>query len=140
MLMGLKEGQEKMSKSDPDSAIFMEDTAEDVKRKIKKAYCPPGVVEANPCLDWIKHIIFGKFSSWSVDITDPKENKILETRTYTKYEDLEADYKAGVIYPTDLKVALTKSINALLEPVRKHFASGEPAKLLKQVQSYKVTR
>jgi tyrosyl-tRNA synthetase len=26
MLMGLKEGQEKMSKSDPDSAIFMEDT------------------------------------------------------------------------------------------------------------------
>lgn len=26
MLMGLKEGQEKMSKSDPDSAIFMEDS------------------------------------------------------------------------------------------------------------------
>ena len=25
--MGLKEGQEKMSKSDPDSAIFMEDSA-----------------------------------------------------------------------------------------------------------------
>jgi tyrosyl-tRNA synthetase len=34
MLMGLKEGQEKMSKSDPDSAIFMEDTADDVKRKV----------------------------------------------------------------------------------------------------------
>ena len=29
MLSGLKEGQEKMSKSDPDSAIFMEDTAGD---------------------------------------------------------------------------------------------------------------
>ena len=36
MLMGLKEGQEKMSKSDPDSAIFMEDTEADVKRKIKQ--------------------------------------------------------------------------------------------------------
>lgn len=34
MLMGLKEGQDKMSKSDPDSAIFMEDAAEDVKRKV----------------------------------------------------------------------------------------------------------
>jgi tyrosyl-tRNA synthetase len=33
-----------MSKSDPDSAIFMEDTAEDVRRKIKKAYCKEGVV------------------------------------------------------------------------------------------------
>jgi tyrosyl-tRNA synthetase len=31
MLMGLKEGQEKMSKSDPDSAIFMEDSAADVR-------------------------------------------------------------------------------------------------------------
>jgi hypothetical protein len=31
MLMGLKEGQEKMSKSDPESAIFMEDTAADVR-------------------------------------------------------------------------------------------------------------
>ena len=44
MLMGLKEGQEKMSKSDPESAIFMEDSAEDVKKKIKKAFCPPEVV------------------------------------------------------------------------------------------------
>ena len=37
MLMGLKEGQEKMSKSDPDSAIFMEDSDADVRRKIKQA-------------------------------------------------------------------------------------------------------
>ena len=36
MLMGLKQGQEKMSKSDPDSAIFMEDSEADVKRKIKQ--------------------------------------------------------------------------------------------------------
>ena len=29
-----------MSKSDPDSAVFMEDTVEDVTRKIMAAYCP----------------------------------------------------------------------------------------------------
>merc|ERR1719394_9053 len=40
MLYGLKAGQSKMSKSDPDSAIFMEDTPEDVERKIRNAYCP----------------------------------------------------------------------------------------------------
>ena len=40
MLYGLKAGQEKMSKSDPDSAVFMEDTREDVRRKIMNAYCP----------------------------------------------------------------------------------------------------
>jgi tyrosyl-tRNA synthetase len=30
MLMGMKEGQSKMSKSDPNSAIFMEDSRADV--------------------------------------------------------------------------------------------------------------
>jgi len=35
MMMGLKEGQEKSSKSDPESCIFMEDTVEDVNRKVK---------------------------------------------------------------------------------------------------------
>lgn len=57
MLPGLKEGQEKMSKSDPDSAIFMEDSAEEVRIKIKKAFCPPAVVAGNPCLGYVKHII-----------------------------------------------------------------------------------
>lgn len=59
MIAGLKEGQEKMSKSDPDSAIFMEDTEEDVKRKISKAFCEEGIVEGNPILDYTKHLIFG---------------------------------------------------------------------------------
>lgn len=66
--MGLKEGQEKMSKSDPESAIFMEDTAADVKRKIKKAYCPPQVVEKNPIMDYAKHIIFGYYGKMTVNI------------------------------------------------------------------------
>lgn len=30
-----------MSKSDPNSAIFMEDSEQEVKTKIKKAFCPP---------------------------------------------------------------------------------------------------
>jgi len=40
MMSGLLEGQEKMSKSNLDSAIFMEDSAEEVRRKIKKSFCP----------------------------------------------------------------------------------------------------
>lgn len=30
-----------MSKSNPNSAIFMEDSADDVRKKIKGSYCPP---------------------------------------------------------------------------------------------------
>lgn len=56
MLMGLKEGQEKMSKSDPDSAIFMEDAAEDVKRKVLTALCVLWIILIfirRHCLDFV---------------------------------------------------------------------------------------
>ena len=56
-----------MSKSDPDSAIFMEDSEADVNVKIKKAYCPPGVVDKNPILDYVKHLVFGKYGEFVVE-------------------------------------------------------------------------
>jgi hypothetical protein len=40
--------------------------AEDVKRKIKKAYCPPEVVEKNPILDYSQHIILGYYGTMTV--------------------------------------------------------------------------
>ena len=48
-----------MSKSNPDSAIFMEDSPKDVDRKIKKAFCREQDIENNPILDYCKNIIFG---------------------------------------------------------------------------------
>ncbi|XP_029123108.1 tyrosine--tRNA ligase 1, cytoplasmic isoform X2 [Elaeis guineensis] len=66
MLPGLQQGQEKMSKSDPSSSIFMEDEEAEVNLKIKKAYCPPKIVEGNPCLEYIKYIIFPWFGKFEV--------------------------------------------------------------------------
>ena len=136
MVMGLTEGQEKMSKSEPDSAIFMEDTAEDVKRKIKRAFCPPGIVEGNPCMDWIKHIVFGKLGSWTLKRSAENGGDV----DYAAYEAMAEDYVAGKLHPGDVKANLTDTLNAMLEPVRKHFASGEPKKLLEQVIKYRITR
>jgi tyrosyl-tRNA synthetase len=48
----------KMSKSHPDSAIFMTDTREDIKRKISKAWAPEGEIKENPVLEYCKYIIF----------------------------------------------------------------------------------
>ena len=53
-----------MSKSDPDSAIFMEDSIQDVNRKLK-AYCPIGIADDNPILDYAKHIVFGNLIKWN---------------------------------------------------------------------------
>eukprot|EP00752_Nemacystus_decipiens_P016438 g14694.t1 len=134
MLAGLKEGQAKMSKSDPDSAIFMEDTAADVKRKIKKAYCPPEVVEGNPVLDYCKHVLF----AWSGELTVSFREG--EPMTYTSYDDLEKDFVSGKIHPSELKPVVTDALNGILQPVRDHFAKGDAKKLLDTVRKFKVTR
>mmetsp|Transcript_41789 Transcript_41789/g.69809 ORF Transcript_41789/g.69809 Transcript_41789/m.69809 type:complete len:135 (-) Transcript_41789:549-953(-) len=68
MLMGLKQGQVKMSKSDPNSAIFMEDDASAVKKKIRQAYCPPGETKENPILDYCKHIIFNRNGKMTIKV------------------------------------------------------------------------
>lgn len=137
MMPGLKEGQEKMSKSDPESAIFMEDSAADVKTKIKKAFCPPEVVEGNPVLSYVKHIVLPMRGELVVNRSDENGG----AKTYTEQADLEADYAAGKLHPSDLKPAVTDAINHILQPVRDHFENDAQAKaLLQQIKAYKVTR
>jgi tyrosyl-tRNA synthetase len=60
--------------------------------------------------------------------------------TYDDYETLEADYRAGKVWPGDLKPAVTEALNRILEPVRQHFETGEPKKLLDKIKKFKVTR
>lgn len=36
------------------------------QRKIKKAFCPPEVVEGNPVVDYVQHIIFGYYGKMEV--------------------------------------------------------------------------
>jgi tyrosyl-tRNA synthetase len=59
---------------------------------------------------------------------------------YSDFASLEADFVSGKIHPGDLKPAVTDAINAIIEPVRQHFASGEPKKLLEKIKKFKVTR
>ncbi|KAF5736639.1 tyrosine--tRNA ligase cytoplasmic-like [Tripterygium wilfordii] len=137
MLPGLKQGQEKMSKSDPSSSIYMEDKEVEVNRKINKAYYPPYIVEGNPCLEYIKYIIFPWFNEFSVE--RGVENG--GNKTYNSYEELVADYEKGELHPYDLKPALSDALSWILQPVRDHFSRDANAKvLLKRVQGYRVTR
>ena len=112
MLFGLKAGQEKMSKSDPDSAVFMEDSVEDVTRKIMAAYCPSKPEEKtvakpaeasddagkesmhlveddlkNPCLDYIQNIVFGP----------PNSTFTCNGTTYDNFAAVRADFVSGKI-------------------------------------------
>ena len=63
-----------------------------------------------------------------------------EDIAYDSCDILEDDYKNGKIHPGDLKNAVRDALNRILEPVREHFASGEPKKLLDKIKKFKVTR
>ena len=148
MLMGLTEPKtdakgvdaaiaKKMSKSNPNSAIYMTDSEEEIKKKFKKAYCPEGQVEDNPVLEYFKYIIFEKFDKISIERPE-KFGGNLEFNSYSRLEKSFVDKK---IHPLDLKMNCSKYINELLEPVRKHFEKNKKAKkLLEQVNSFEVTR
>jgi tyrosyl-tRNA synthetase len=56
----------KMSKSKPDTCIYVHDTPEQIQKKLRSAYCPEKVVENNPVMDYSKHLIFRKFRSMSI--------------------------------------------------------------------------
>jgi tyrosyl-tRNA synthetase len=133
MIPGLKKGQYKMSKSDPDSAIFMEDTAEDVARKLRGAYCPEKETTENPCLDYARYFVLNYFGEFVVE----RSEDFGGNKTYTTYEDLESDFKEGLLHPGDLKNALILGMNKILQPVRDHFTNDAYARgLLKKIKKY----
>ena len=79
MLLGLIGG--KMSKSVKGSAIFMDDSVEDVNEKIMKADCPE-TEEGNPILEYFKYIVF---AAKEVELNGFKKVEIAGTE-YESYE------------------------------------------------------
>ena len=137
MLKSLVKGVEKMSKSIPDSAIFMEDTAKEVERKFKKASCPEKDVDDNPIFDYIKYLIIPRFGKFELK----RPEKYGGDKVYNTYEEICEDYKKGDLNPGDVKPNVARLINEMIEPVRKHFENDpEAKKILQLVNSFKVTR
>jgi tyrosyl-tRNA synthetase len=138
----------KMSKSNPDSAIFMTDTPEQVTKKLNKAFCPEKTVEENPVLEYFRYIIFQRH--WAnhktarpgeSPVTIERPEKFGGNATYDTYAALAADYAAGKVHPADLKKCAARYLNEILQPVREHFEKDAGARALQaQVESFKVTR
>jgi tyrosyl-tRNA synthetase len=127
----------KMSKSIPDSAIFMTDSEDDIARKMNKAYCPEKQSNENPVLEYYKYIIFEKFDK--IEIKRPE--KFGGNIEITSYKVLEELFCEGKIHPLDLKKTAAFYINELIKPVRLHFEKDATAKRLKeQVDGFQITR
>lgn len=121
----------KMSKSKPDTAVFITDGPDEIRRKIKKAFCPEGETEFNPVLNWAQHIVYAlergpveikRKEEWGGDVS------------YETYEELAEAIGEKQLHPMDLKAFVAESIIELLAPVREHFTQPRPRAALEQLR------
>ncbi|MEK6923641.1 MAG: tyrosine--tRNA ligase, partial [Candidatus Micrarchaeota archaeon] len=127
----------KMSKSKPETCIFVHDSREEIARKLAKAYCPAKIVEGNPVLEYFEEIVFRAKS----EVTVARPAKFGGDESFANYRELEAAFVAGKLHPLDLKNAATQEIDALVMPIRKHFETNARARnLLEKVSAIQVTR
>jgi tyrosyl-tRNA synthetase len=122
----------KMSASDPDSKIDFLDSAKDVQKKIKKAFCEEGNIEENGILSFVKSVWFPlkSLNGNKATFTAIRPEKYGGNMVYDKYEDLEKDFADKKVHPGDLKAGVIAAINELLEPVRKAWEDPELKKLV----------
>ena len=121
LLMGLQGGgrmdaaEGKMSKSNPNSCIFIHDTPKAIKKKMNKAFCPEGDIESNPVLDHARLIVFPILGSMTIN----RPEKYGGDLHFDTYEDLVKAYEGG-LHPMDLKNGVADSIIKILEPAREY--------------------
>ncbi len=113
LIVSLKGPEVKMSSSVPDSLIAVNDSPDDIRRKIQHAYCPAGQVEDNPIMQIARYLVFPELGKLEVH----RPAKFGGDVEFSTYADLEAAYRAG-LHPLDLKNAVADAVIQILAPAR----------------------
>ena len=104
----------KMSKSDPNAGIFIHNSDDEIRSKIKKGFCEEGAIENNPILEIARQIIFHEFSTISIE----RPEKFGGNISYDNFESLESDFLQKKLHPTDLKQYVGESLVKIISPIR----------------------
>jgi tyrosyl-tRNA synthetase len=127
----------KMSKSSPETCVFIYDSPEEIKQKTARAFCPEKTVEFNPIVDICKHIIFREEERFTVN----RPAKYGGNIEFQSFQELKTVYRRGDLHPQDLKNAVAEELAKILEPVRTYFENNREAReCLESVKNTEVTR
>ena len=129
----------KMSKSIPETAIFLHDSEEDIRRKVRKAYCPPDDVIVNPVFSMLENVVYPYI------IRKDLEFKIVNLKTgsestYSSIDEVREDYLKGNIHPLDLKNAVSEYLWMMIKPVSEYLREGPGRKYIEELESLGITR
>ena len=98
--------------------ISVAESKENIRKKMKKAFCPPEV-EENPVLQILHYHIFPRVEAVTVE----RPEKFGGNVTFSSYEEIEISYLHGDIHPADLKETVARYLIEVLTPVREYLAT-----------------
>lgn len=111
----------KMSKSDPNSGVFIHNSDDEIRAKIKKAWCEEANIQNNPLLEISKNVIFHEFNEINVE----RPEKFGGNMTYANYNQLESDFAEKKLHPTDLKQTVGEYLVKVISPIREKLNLSE---------------
>ncbi|MEN2999885.1 MAG: tyrosine--tRNA ligase [Acidilobaceae archaeon] len=126
----------KMSKSKPETAVFLHDPPELIEEKLRKAYCPPKVLEGNPVIEINRYVLAAR-GGYRLEVERPA--RYGGPVTFTDEREMEAAYARGELHPLDLKVATARALSELLRPARAAAGRGRASEIIERI-SKRVTR
>jgi len=122
----------KMSKSRPENNILVHDEPEQIADKLRRAYCPPKVVDGNPILQYYRLLIFPV----STEVVIERSQKYGGELEFHAYSELEEAYREGKIHPQDLKGNMARLLAERLRPVREYFQKNPtPLEEMRKVEA-----
>lgn len=104
----------KMSKSDPNSGIFIHNSDDEIKKKISKAWCEEANIQNNPLLEISRTVIFHEFKEMNVE----RPEKFGGNVSYSNYSQLESDFVEKKLHPGDLKQTVGNYLTKIISPIR----------------------
>jgi len=111
----------KMSKSDPNSGVFIHNSDDEIKKKISKAWCEEANTQNNPLLEITRTIIFHEFNEMNVE----RPEKFGGNISYTDYNQLETDFAEKKLHPGDLKQTVGNYLIKIISPIREKLNLSE---------------
>ncbi len=127
----------KMSKSQPETCVFIYDLPGEIRTKITNAFCPEKTIEFNPIIDICKHIVFRETKTFCIE----RPAKFGGTTEFNSFKELVKVYRDGKLHPLDLKKAVAEELIEILAPVRRYFSTNKEAREgLEIVRNAQVTR
>jgi len=111
----------KMSKSDPNSGIFIHNTDDEIKKKLSKAWCEEANTQNNPLLEIARTIIFHEFNEMNIE----RPEKFGGNISYTDYNQLEIDFGEKKLHPGDLKQTVANYLVQIIFPIREKLNLSE---------------